>query len=58
LRSWFSEASLKVMAADYKGVPEWAEVFRVAQTKAYKELQPTNANSDSIEAKLTFVSSA
>lgn len=55
-RSWFSEASLKVMASDYKGVPEWAEVFRVAQAKAYEELQPTTA--DAIQAELAFVASA
>jgi hypothetical protein len=44
------------MAADYKGVPEWAEVFRVAQTKAYEELQP--ATTDSIQAELAFVASS
>jgi hypothetical protein len=56
LRSWFSEASLKVMATDYKGVLEWAEVFWVPQTKAYEELQPATA--DSIQVKLAFVASA
>jgi hypothetical protein len=37
-------------------VPEWAEVFQVAQAKAYNELQPTTA--DVICAELAFVASA
>ena len=43
------------MSSDYKGVPEWAEVFRVAQAKAYDELQPATA--DVISAELAFVAS-
>jgi hypothetical protein len=43
------------MSGDYKGVPEWVGVLRVAQAKAYNELQPGTA--DVIHAKLVFVAS-
>lgn len=55
-RKWFSEAALKVMSSDYKSVPEWSEVFRVAQIRAYEDLQP--ASVESIQSSLEFVANA
>lgn len=44
------------MASDYKSVPEWSEVFRIAQSKTYEDLQP--ASEETILAELAFVASA
>jgi hypothetical protein len=44
------------MSADYKSVPEWSEVFRIAQAKTYEDLVP--ATKSVIQDELDCVASA
>jgi hypothetical protein len=48
-RSWFSNASVRIMATDHKSVPEWSEVFRIAHLQAHGD--SILATTDSIQRK-------